>query len=114
MSIVRSISTCPSEETLAETPSGLKVDLMRHQKRALAWFQWREGQIPHDGILGEYNSVINNLIICVHVANDRGLGKTLSMISLIIKKNQNDSDFTSRKDDSKYEMYLMYNKELIL
>ena len=44
MSIVRSISTCPSEETLAETPSGLKVDLMRHQKRALAWLQWREGQ----------------------------------------------------------------------
>ena len=55
MSIVRSISTCPSEETLAEPTSGLKVDLMRHQKRALAWLQWREGQIPHGGILGEYN-----------------------------------------------------------
>ena len=85
---------------------------MRHQKRALAWLQWREDQIPRGGILGEYNPVINCLIMCVHVADDMGLGKTLSMISLIIKKNQNHSDYISRKDDGKYGMYLMYNKGL--
>lgn len=87
---------------------------MRHQKRALAWLQWREDQTPHGGILGENKSVINYLIMCVHVADDMGLGKTLSMISLIIKKNQNESDFISRRDDSKYEMSLIYNNGLIL
>ena len=40
MYFVRSLSTCPSEETLVETPSGLKFEFMRHQKRILAWLQW--------------------------------------------------------------------------
>ena len=48
-----SLANCPTEETLAEDPPGLTVSLMTHQKRALAWLEWREAQIPSGGILGK-------------------------------------------------------------
>ncbi|XP_030764453.1 transcription termination factor 2-like [Sitophilus oryzae] len=73
------IETCPKEEDFAEDPRGLKVELMSHQKRALAWLMFREKEKPSGGIL----------------ADDMGLGKTLTMLSLIVKcksEEQSDSD----------------------
>lgn len=52
-SLHRSLKTCPSTDTLADDPSGLKVKLMDHQKYALNWLLWRESQKPHGGILGK-------------------------------------------------------------
>ncbi len=37
---------------MIDDPGGLKVSLMAHQKRALAWLMWRETRIPSGGILG--------------------------------------------------------------
>lgn len=48
-----SLASCPNEDTLAGDPRGLKVELMVHQKRALAWLMWRENQQPAGGILGD-------------------------------------------------------------
>ncbi|NWI52833.1 TTF2 factor, partial [Calyptomena viridis] len=68
----KSLESCPTEQTIAEDPSGLKVPLLLHQKQALAWLLWRESQRPCGGIL----------------ADDMGLGKTLTMIALILAQKQ--------------------------
>ncbi|XP_006268583.3 transcription termination factor 2 isoform X1 [Alligator mississippiensis] len=71
--LYKSLESCPTEETVAADPSGLRVSLLVHQKQALAWLLWRESQRPCGGIL----------------ADDMGLGKTLTMIALILtQKNQ--------------------------
>lgn len=48
-----SLKSCPKETDFAEDPKGLKVELMSHQKHALAWLMWREKQRPSGGILGK-------------------------------------------------------------
>lgn len=68
--ICRALSTAPGEETAANDPKGLRVELMPHQRQGLAWLLWREQQKPGSGIL----------------ADDMGLGKTLSMISLVLEQ----------------------------
>lgn len=52
-----SLKSCPKETDFAEDPKGLKVDLMPHQKHALAWLLWRETQKPSGGILGKSNEI---------------------------------------------------------
>ncbi|KAH8241297.1 hypothetical protein KR032_007452, partial [Drosophila birchii] len=86
-----SLKDCPGPDVLAEDPSGLKVDLMGHQKHALAWMSWREKQQPRGGIL----------------ADDMGLGKTLTMISSVLacknlqKSGTGDNQDSSDEEDDK-------------
>ncbi|KAH8336448.1 hypothetical protein KR059_010713, partial [Drosophila kikkawai] len=80
-----SLKDCPGPEVLADDPIGLKVDLMGHQKHALAWMSWREKQQPRGGIL----------------ADDMGLGKTLTMISSVLAcKNRQESGTAADQDSS--------------
>ncbi|XP_068915165.1 transcription termination factor 2-like [Tenebrio molitor] len=86
-SLHKSLETCPSEQDYMDDPQGLRVPLMTHQKRALAWLSWREKQKPSGGLL----------------ADDMGLGKTLTMISLIIKSRElGDSEREEEQYRDKY------------
>lgn len=49
-----SLESCPSENTYSTDPENLKVELMPHQKHALAWLMWIEKQTPSGGILGKF------------------------------------------------------------
>ncbi|XP_067301085.1 transcription termination factor 2 [Pseudorasbora parva] len=82
-----SLESCPTEDTEVPDPKGIKVELLPHQRRALAWLLWRETQKPCGGIL----------------ADDMGLGKTLTMISLILsqkKKDEKLEEWLSKKDST--------------
>lgn len=46
----------PDESQTLETPVGINVELMHHQKQGLAWMVWRESQIAPGGILGLLNN----------------------------------------------------------
>lgn len=56
-----SLKNCPKDDVLAEEPKGIKVSLMEHQRRALAWLLYRETQRPPGGILGIFQNFINSL-----------------------------------------------------
>lgn len=47
-----SLATCPADDVLADNPKNLRIELMPHQRHALAWLTWRENQKPSGGILG--------------------------------------------------------------
>ncbi|XP_009889951.1 PREDICTED: transcription termination factor 2 [Charadrius vociferus] len=89
----KSLESCPTEQTVAEDPSELKVPLLLHQKQALAWLCWRESQRPCGGIL----------------ADDMGLGKTLTMIALILAQKQLKTE--KRK---KLEIWLSKNDSTVI
>ncbi|KAM6970582.1 transcription termination factor 2 [Aplochiton taeniatus] len=87
-----SLESCPDADTEVPDPKGIKVSLLPHQRRALAWLLWRETQNPCGGIL----------------ADDMGLGKTLTMIALILaqkKKTKNDDG----KEEKKVEGWISKN-----
>ncbi|NXL83199.1 TTF2 factor, partial [Alectura lathami] len=90
----KSLESCPTEQTVAEDPPGLKVPLLLHQRRALAWLLWRESQRPCGGIL----------------ADDMGLGKTLTMIALILTQKQ----VKTEKRSEKLEMWLSKNDSTVI
>ncbi|NXO61427.1 TTF2 factor, partial [Phainopepla nitens] len=90
----KSLESCPTEETAAEDPSGLKVPLLQHQKQALAWLLWRESQRPCGGIL----------------ADDMGLGKTLTMIALILAQKQ----LKTEKKKETLEVWLSKNEFTVI
>ncbi|XP_075574907.1 transcription termination factor 2 [Pelecanus crispus] len=90
----KSLESCPTEQTVAEDPSGLKVPLLLHQKQALAWLLWRESQKPCGGIL----------------ADDMGLGKTLTMIALILAQKQ----LKTEKRKEKLEIWLSKNDSTVI
>lgn len=49
-----SLTTRPTEDERAKDPYGLNIELMDHQRHALAWMLWREKQKPKGGILGTF------------------------------------------------------------
>uniref|UniRef100_A0A3Q4BV68 Transcription termination factor 2 n=1 Tax=Mola mola TaxID=94237 RepID=A0A3Q4BV68_MOLML len=95
----KSLESCPDAETDAPDPKDLKVSLLAHQRKALAWLLWRESQNPCGGIL----------------ADDMGLGKTLTMIALILaKKNEEKEEKKLVKWLSKTDSSLVASKGTLI
>ncbi|XP_044747827.1 transcription termination factor 2 [Coccinella septempunctata] len=89
-----SLKNCPKDDQMADEPKGIKVTLMDHQRRALAWLMYREEQKPPGGIL----------------ADDMGLGKTLTMISLVLKTKENEIDHDDERDEEKESLSKRHRK----
>lgn len=68
----------------APTPVELNVELMPHQRRALAWMAKREEPIETEGdnVVAVDEDCLGGIL-----ADDQGLGKTLTMIALLCKKS---------------------------
>ena len=48
----RQLDAMPKPDEEVSDPEGLEIPLMIHQRQALRWLAWREGQHPPGGILG--------------------------------------------------------------
>lgn len=81
----RSEKSMPNKEDLADQPRLINGNLMPHQRKALAWMNWRESQYPQGGILGD----------------DMGLGKTLTIISLIARHIEMSESKSQEKKNAK-------------
>ncbi|NXS46590.1 TTF2 factor, partial [Balaeniceps rex] len=80
----KSLESCPTEQTVAEDPSGLKV----------SWQGWRmSSQLP----------------VCLFPADDMGLGKTVTMIALILAQKQ----LKTEKRKEKLEIWLSKNDSTV-
>lgn len=79
--LVKQHTLTADAEKEAETPSEMTVKLLPHQKRALEWMSKRER--PMD--LGEDVVVADDECLGGILADEQGLGKTLSMISVMVK-----------------------------
>uniref|UniRef100_A0A146V5V2 Transcription termination factor 2 n=1 Tax=Fundulus heteroclitus TaxID=8078 RepID=A0A146V5V2_FUNHE len=86
----KSLESCPDPEEEASDPGGIKVSLLPHQRRALAWLLWRETQNPCGGIL----------------ADDMGLGKTLTMIALMLTKKTEAEKEGEKKKEKKLDSWV--------
>eukprot|EP00177_Eucheuma_denticulatum_P006438 GFKZ01011742.1.p1 GENE.GFKZ01011742.1~~GFKZ01011742.1.p1 ORF type:complete len:1441 (+),score=203.29 GFKZ01011742.1:352-4323(+) len=79
----------------SESPEELSVALLPHQKRALAWMTKRESPPDiDDDVVAVEDQCLGGIL-----ADEQGLGKTLSMIALILKSASASRD-TLRKDVS--------------
>lgn len=97
----KSLESCPGPDSEAPDPKGIKVSLLAHQKKALAWLLWRENQNPCGGIL----------------ADDMGLGKTLTMIALILSKKRKEKEEGDKKSEngiSKTDSSLVISKGTLI
>ncbi|KAM9850621.1 transcription termination factor 2 [Aulostomus maculatus] len=97
----KSLESCPDPEAEISDPKSIKVTLLPHQRRALAWLLWRETQNPCGGIL----------------ADDMGLGKTLTMISLILAKKMKSKEEDEKKQEgwiSKTDSSLVVSKGTLI
>ncbi|XP_063985962.1 uncharacterized protein LOC135167046 [Diachasmimorpha longicaudata] len=65
----KEINAKPGPNVRMNTPEGVLVPLMNHQREALPWMMWRETCKPAGGIL----------------ADDMGLGKTILTIALVME-----------------------------
>lgn len=93
--LIQSLSSQPDEWDESPQPQGVRTALMAHQRQALQWMLWREEQEAPGGIL----------------ADAMGLGKTLTMLSLVEQQRSRDkahklaakiksNDKTDGKNDS--------------
>ncbi|CAD6184559.1 unnamed protein product [Caenorhabditis auriculariae] len=100
------LTQAPDDQKMTETPEGILIDLMPHQKTGLTWLCWRETQANPGGIL----------------ADDMGLGKTLSMISLIVRQKKilrglresGDEEYKKRRQAAKDVGLIPSNGNLVI
>uniref|UniRef100_A0A8C5E904 Transcription termination factor 2 n=1 Tax=Gouania willdenowi TaxID=441366 RepID=A0A8C5E904_GOUWI len=86
----KSLESCPNTDTEVPDPKAIKVPLLPHQRRALAWLLWRETQKPCGGIL----------------ADDMGLGKTLTMVALILGQKSKAEEEDGKKKETKLKTWI--------
>lgn len=67
-------------EKEAATPSEMTVQLMPHQRRALEWMSKRERPTDIDEVVAIDDECLGGIL-----ADEQGLGKTLSMIAVMLK-----------------------------
>lgn len=78
--VKRNLLTADATEE-SESPEELSVNLLPHQKRALAWMTKRES--PPD--IDDEVVAVDDQCLGGILGDEQGLGKTLSMIALIVK-----------------------------